>query len=160
MKNGKKIDSSEFSMNYILLARELDNEARKSGYPNCPDDVIKEVLSFIGNIKSKSTCFYRIETRFIYDKTWIKFNEKTETKLINQTGYRNEYYCGCCHRFYSSAQSKKNHLKSKLHDKKFLIGDLGKMNRGEIIKRLMDYYRTSLIKNIRIKKVKYYEMWD
>ena len=140
-------------MNYIYLSRELDNEARKTGYPNCPDDVIKEVLDFIGNIKTKSSCFYQIEIRFLYD-------QNIKSKLINQIGYGNDYYCGCCNRFYSSVQSKKNHSKSKFHNKNLLIGDVGKEIRGLIIKRLVDKYRNSSIKNIRIKNIVYREIWD
>ena len=147
-------------MNYILLGRELDSEARKSGYPNCPDELIELVIGYVGNITAKSSCFYRIETQFLYDKTWIKYNDKKPTKLINQIGYRNEYYCGCCNRFYSGLQSKKGHSKSGIHNRNLPNGDLGKLTRGNIIKKLMDYYRNSLIKNIRIKKIVYREIWD
>jgi len=137
-------------MNYLQLGRELDRMAREDGeYIDCPDDILKLVIEYTGQIDRKPTFLYKITTRFNYDRTRYRIlSNRYENKIVlrNASGCMDNYYCSCCDRFYKGWSS---HLKTDKHIRNMKNGDCGK--RIDVLEQVEKYYLHSRICNIKVK---------
>ena len=53
---------------YFTLSRELDRLGREEGLQHCPDDLLKNIIDYTGDINEKSIGFCKLEIKVNYDK--------------------------------------------------------------------------------------------
>ena len=114
-------------MQFIELARTFDDEAKKSGYQHAPDDMLKLMFEYVGNIEEKPTGMFKyiVDVQYKASKsrfTWEKDADSTEIEYMldentNQPKVFADkftfYYCSSCNRFYERCLS--NHFITKTH---------------------------------------------
>jgi len=153
-------------MDYILLGRELDKEARNNGYTNCPDELIQLIVDYTGNIKDKPTGFFLIQIHYNYDSYYHRF--------ILENGYRKDkweflgnrstfstpiYFCAVCNRKYTNKG--KNHRKTPKHIRNLgldIYHDWGEIYQENHIKGISKNYRRNI--KFNPEKLHFREMWD
>lgn len=156
-------------MEYILLGRTLDTVAREAGYLYTPDQILKEIVEYAGNVKLKPSHVYEMVIYYKYDSyrqllnqenaeinvaNTILDNEGVVHKLIkkNVKGSLQYSYCACCNHFYGSPNT---HIESKKHKTNSLQPEpsnsvVRKAIRAEMRERFATRYSWTMHKNIRV----------
>ena len=98
-KTTKNTDFTNKIFNYFNLSRFLDKQAREEGLNHCPDDMLKSILDFTGDINQKGLGFYCIRLKIDYTRTYdndlIDRKIKTAQDTIDfrrATNTENSYY--------------------------------------------------------------------
>lgn len=135
-------------MEAINLSRELDSMAEDSGYEYCPDDILKTILSYTGDMNRYPTGFYQIKVKYNY----YYENERKKMKRISRSSWIK--YCSCCECIYQGIES---HIRTDKHKNNYILnGDKNKCNKMEILTHLFLLHKCQA-KEIQIDSIEYHE---
>ena len=144
-------------MNYILLGRQLDTLSQEDGYLYTPDEILKEIIEYVGNINRKPEYMYSVNVNIKYD--YYRRRRDNEWKLIkkDKIGWVSFDYCGCCDRFYKNP---KGHLKTLKHEDYRKKGDKLVDIKDKITLKVHTIYGNGLsMKNLSIKEIIMRDYW-
>ena len=104
-------------MDYIVLGRQLDTLAKNDHHKESPDDVLKLILKYTGDIHMKSTNIFSIVINFRYQWSLINYDENGNPSVssTNKTGVKHSYCCETCGSIFNDPKS---HYRSKSHQTK------------------------------------------